>query len=131
MSPYGQQLAEFIKRKELQQNKFAVAIGVLPNHVSQVIHGIKGPFGPETQEKINSALKLTQQESDELARLSKISGRSFRLRENARPIEYEIAALLSDQSTSNSERFIEAALLALTAYMADVKSHANHSKKEP
>jgi transcriptional regulator with XRE-family HTH domain len=118
MSPYGQQLAEFIKRKELQQNKFAAAIGVLPNHVSQVIHGIKGPFGPETQEKINSVLNLTQQERDELVRLSKISGRSFRLGEDARPIEYQIAALLSDQATSNSERFIEVARLALAAHMA-------------
>lgn len=118
MSPYGEKLAEFIKRKSLQQKKFAEEIGVLPNHVSQVINGVKGPFNLITQEKINLALKLTSQECEELSRLSEISGRTFRLPEESDPIRYQIAALLCDKTHTNVDSLIEIARLALANYSA-------------
>lgn len=121
MSPYGAKLSEFIKRSSLQQKEFAQEIGVLPNHVSQVISGIKSPFSPTTQEKINAVLKLTPQECREICSLSEISKRTFRLPEEADPFRYEIAALLCGKAHTGVDTRIEIARLALTDYSATEK----------
>lgn len=117
-SPYGQKLDELLRQREAKQKPFAFAIGVLPNHVSQVISGTKGPFGPDVRRKIAEFLKLTAAEQEDLERLAQISSRTFRLRSGARSIEYEIASLLSEHSSAIPDRFLEVAKLALAAHTA-------------
>lgn len=116
MSPYGEKLEALLRQRETKQKPFAIAIGVLPNHVSQVISGLKGPFNADVQAKIAEFLKLTDSERQDLDRLSNISSRTFRLRSSARSIEYEIASLLSDQAPTTPDRFLEVAKLALAAH---------------
>jgi transcriptional regulator with XRE-family HTH domain len=117
-SPYGEKLEELLRQREIKQKPFATAIGVLPNHVSQVISGIKGPFNYDVQKKVADVLKLTALERQELDRLAQISTRTFRLRASARSIEYQIASLLSEHSSAVPDRFLEVAKLALAAHTA-------------
>lgn len=123
MSPYGEKISDFLWRKRLTQKDFALSIGVLPNHVSQVISGSKGPFNQFIQHKINEVLNLSEHEKSELEHLREISCRTFRLPDDARPIEYQIAALLSGQSSSTPDRFLAMAKLALEAHT----SNFNHA----
>ena len=118
MSPYGEKLSEFIRRENLQQKQFAVEIGVLPNHVSQVLNGTKGPLLNQ-HEKIVETLRLRLGESEELRQLAEISNLTFRLPEDAQPIHYRIAALLSKKSDSEpgKDKLIEIAQLALSEYV--------------
>lgn len=118
MSPYGELLSDFIKRKSLQQKQFAEKIGVLPNHVSQVINGTKGPFAAQ-HDRIVDVLKLTHGEANELLKLSEFSNRTFRLSDEANPIHYKIAALLSNKTTADIDKMVEIARLALIDYEAN------------
>ncbi|RBA25495.1 helix-turn-helix domain-containing protein [Herminiimonas fonticola] len=118
MSPYGEKLSEFIRRENLQQKQFAVEIGVLPNHISQVLSGTKGPLLNQ-HEKIVKTLRLRASESAELLSLAEISNLTFRLPDDSQPIHYRIAALLCKKShlESSKDKLIEIAQLALAEYV--------------
>lgn len=122
MSPYGVRLRELLRNAEMSQGELARAVGVLPNHLSQVLSGIKGPFNSEIQERIDLALSLMKPEREELARLASISKTSFRMRRGARPEDYQIVALFSDASLFSSENYLEVARMVIAAYQAEASS---------
>jgi len=105
MTPFGNVLSNFRRKRHMQQQELAVAIGVQPSYISLLETGKKGPPSSRVITQIITVLKLGDDEITELRFSIEKSQRTLRLPTNTSPDEMAFVWALKRRlgSLSNEE----------------------------